>query len=208
MPTAVELSALRARTQQLLMSPASQNIDFYWGGNHVSGSTFVYIAVALASRPNTRRGISFVVRPQPPNVGASYQPANNTVEFPTIGFGLSDPWEKMSIIHEMTHAVIDEISPGRRTRAVHDELCAYTAGALFNIYSAGNPHAGPYPFTPAPDSVYSAAHGVAMSIQDSRGFAISPVVANPLRQAILASPTYTYLHAHPNYSYSNNGVSL
>jgi hypothetical protein len=208
MATAAELTALRVRTGQLLMGPACQRINFFWGGNHIDSAGFVFIALALLSPSRGNQGISFRVRPQPPHVGAAYDPAINTVDFPTVGFGASIAWEKLSIVHEMTHAVIDETSPGHHTRAVHDEVCAYVAGALFNIYSAADSHAGPFPYTPSPGSVYAAAHAVGMSIQDAPGFAISPTIVNPLRLAILASPTYTFLHAHPGTSYDNNGVRL
>lgn len=208
MTDAAILDALRSRTSQLLMSAACQRIDFHWGHNHIDGSAFSFIALSLITKPKGQHGISFVVKPQPPNVGASYDPATNAVEFPTGSFGTSDAWEKMSIIHEMTHAVIDATSPRGSLRAVHDELSAYTAGALFNIYSAANPAAGPYPYVAAPNTIYSAAHAVALSIQASPGTAIDPNTASPLRLAILSSPTYTYLHAHPNYTYGNNGVSL
>ncbi len=208
MATQAELDALRGRTSQLLMSAACQRIDFHWGRNHIDGSAFSFIALTLITKPKAQHGISFVVKPQPPNVGASYDPGSNRVEFPTASFGSSDPWEKMSIIHEMTHAVIDLKMKRNSLRAVHDEICAYTAGALFNIYSAANPAAGPYPYVAAPSTIYSAAHDVARAIQGSPGTAINPTTVNPLRLAILASPTYTYLHAHPNYAYGNNGVSL
>ena len=94
------------------------------------------------------------------------------------------------------------------TRAVDDELCAFVAAGLFNIYSAANPHLGPFPYAAPAGSIFATAHGVAMSVQGNAGYAISPTVAHPLRQAILASPTYTFLHAHPSHSYANNGLSL
>ena len=208
MATAGELKALRDRTGALLLSPACQKVDFYWGGNHITGGGFAFVALATASRPQGRHGISFVVRPQRAHVGASYDPASNTVSFPTVSFGASDPWEKQSIVHEMTHAMIDEMSHGKHTRAVDDELCAFVAAGLFNIYSAANPHLGPFPYAAPAGSIFATAHGVAMSVQGNAGYAISPTVAHPLRQAILASPTYTFLHAHPSHSYSNNGLSL
>jgi len=58
------------------------------------------------------------------------------------------------------------------------------------------------------ESGRAAAHAVGMSIQDSPGSAISPTIANPLRLAILASPTYRFLRAHPGTPYENNGVRL
>jgi hypothetical protein len=94
----------------------------------------------------------------------------------------------------------------RPTRAIDDELAAFVAAALFNINSAPSP-TGPFPFNTTTQP-YAAAHQVALNIANNKGYAISPIIANPLRQAILSHPTYAHIHANPKITYSNNGLIL
>ena len=200
--------ALRNRAGALLMSTACQNIDFRWAGIHVDGSSFSFIALAMLNKATHSPGIHFRVEHQPAGVGASYDPQTNTFSVPSTSFGSVSPWEKQAIVHECTHALIDATSGKRKTFSIHDEMAAFVAGALFNIYSAPN-LTGPFPFvSPTGDTIGIAAHQVALGATSNKGYAISPITMDPLRKAILASKNYAPLKQNPRIRYGNNGVRL
>jgi hypothetical protein len=103
----------------------------------------------------------------------------------------------MSIVHESTHAIADEL--GRTHKGVDEEAAAYVAEALYNIYSGS-------PFT-AGTLISAAAHNAANTIWGKPGYAIDPTQMAPLRAAILKSPAYKNLKTHPNYD-NSDGVKL
>jgi len=184
------------------MSDACQKIDFYFG-LHVDGSAFSYIALALASTPPN--GIRCNVGGVAANQGANYDTTTNTFNVPSDSFASTNFGEKMVIVHEATHAVADATMPGTHPRGELQETAAMVAGALFNIYSAPA-LSGPYPINPAGQGLWETAHNVAMQIAGSPGYALDPNVASPLRLAILANSTYSFLKTSPRYS--EDGVSL
>jgi len=192
--------ALRTRTGEILMSAPCQRIDFHWAHYHIDGSGFSFVALATLSRGS--KGVHFKIEHQPTGVGARYFPSTNMFSVPTANFGVSDAWQKMALVHECTHALIDATHAKQHTRSIHDELAAYVASALFNIYSAPS-QSGPFPYTPV--GIFAAAHQVALNIANATGYAISPTIAAPLRQAILQK---NVLYPHPNSSYDNNGIRL
>jgi hypothetical protein len=192
---------MRTRFGQILMSAACQRINFHWGPLHPDGSAFSFIALALASKPP--KGMGVAVMKLAANRGAQYNPTANRIEVPSAGFGNS-AFDQMSIVHEATHAIADATTKSSM-RGELEETAAFVAGALFNIYSAPA-LSGPYPFTPAPGSIFQTAHNVAMQIAATPGVALNPQIASPLRQQILGNPTYAFLKTSPRYTH--NGVSL
>ena len=204
-------AVLRARMGSLLMSPAAQKIDFYLDRFHVDGWGFTYVALALLSQPV--RGAGFRIRTGgvAPGADATYQPANNTFSFPNAGYGQT-AFQRMSIIHEATHAMRD--SQGRRiqtslgprtTTAVSDEAAAFIAGALFHIFDTASTTA---PSWATPGSIFETAHNLAVAGSGQFGYAFSPQDAKTMRDAVLAHPIYRSLRRNPRTSYSNNGVRL
>ena len=179
----------------ILMSSACQQINFYWAGQHIDGSGFCYIALALTSG-----GIKVLEGTMPVNVGAFYSPDKNTITIPS-SFDFSVDSNKMSIVHESTHAIQDAEIKGQ-LRGVDAEAAAFVAGALYIIYSGSS-------YSPTPGGTHPAfaiAQGIAQSISGNPGYAIDPTTMAPLRTAILGDPTYQFLSAHPNYT--EDGVSL
>lgn len=184
------------------MSGPCQRIDFHWGRLHPDGSAFSFIALALASTPP--KGIRVIVNSHlPAGTEASYDSVVNKFTVPSAGYG-GTAFQKQSIVHEATHAISDATDKGQILGQL-DETAAYVAGALFNIYSAPS-LSGPYPFNPVGQGLYETAHNVAMQIAATPGVALNPQIASPLRQAVLAHPSYAFLRRTPRYT--NDGVSL
>jgi hypothetical protein len=193
---------MRSRFGQILMSDPCQRINFRWGKLHPDGSAFSFVALALASKPP--KGIRVTVNTHlPSGTEASYDSVANRFTVPSAGYG-GTAFQKMSIVHEATHAIADATDKGTVLGQL-DETGAYVAGALFNIYSAPSLN-GPYPFNPIGQGIFEIAHKVAMQIAPTPGVALNPQVASPLRQAVLAHPTYAFLRRPPRYT--NDGVSL
>jgi len=191
--------ALPTRFGRILMSDACQKIDFHWGRLHIDGSAFSFIALGLASRPP--HGIGCRVQHLKKNRGAQYNPTANRIEVPKASFG-TNPGEEMEVVHEATHAIADATTKSKM-RGELEETAAYVAGALYNINAAAS-ISGPFPVTPT--GIWLAAHNVALQIVGNPGYALSPIIASPLRQAVLTSPTYAFLKQTPNYTH--DGVSL
>jgi hypothetical protein len=216
MATNAQTQALRTMMSSLLMSDAAQQIDFYLDRLHVDGSGFSFVALALLPKPQGQHGFSIRVGHVNPNAEATYQPANNTFDFPTANYGTT-PFQRSSIIHECVHALRDcfggqlRTSTGLiRTLSLSDEAAAYVAGALFHINDttpAGAPTPSAPPWTQG-DVVFGNAHTIAVKHWKTRGYAVDPSDAKNLRDAIMNDPVYKFLKSNPKQTYTNNGVSL
>src|ERR1700731_2164222 len=99
------LVTLRGLAGDILMSSPCQQIDFHWGRNHIDGSGFSFVALALLTR-HASRGLHFKIEHQPPGVGASYFALTNTFSVPNANYG-AKPGEKIAIVHEAAHAIGD-----------------------------------------------------------------------------------------------------
>ena len=199
--TADQKKKLSDSISDVLNSNSAQRINFLFENCRISGSNYTFIALALAGGKSV--SFDFDVTP---GAAATYQPTNNTYSFPNANYGSAAGFERMTIVHESTHAVIDSLPEafGHPTRLTN-ETTAYIAGALFNVFSGS-------PFDPT-TGIYGEAHKLAKSIaKDIAAFNytdcynIIPNRAAALKSAILASPTYQ--GTNMSGVYGDNGLNL
>ena len=131
--TPAEENALRQRVGNILMSKPCQRINISVDRVNVNGSGFSYVALAVL---NT---IKFAVGELPANSEAQYSIGFNTFRFPHAGYGVGGAnaaFERQTIVHEATHAVIDATSSNRSVLKMTHEMAGLMAGALYNAFSA------------------------------------------------------------------------
>lgn len=214
MATDPKTDALRGLMGKLLMSPAAQKVNFYLDRIHVDGSGFSFVALALLPKPGGPRGFSIRVGHVSPGAEATYQPANNTFDFPSANYGTTAA-QKMSIIHECVHALRDVHGAKLRTstgplatRSLSDEAAAYVGGALFHILDTTPDGASPTSPPWVADPVFGLAHAIALKMMSQPGLAVTPQDAKAMRDVIMHDPVYSDLKSNPRQVYGNNGVRL
>jgi hypothetical protein len=201
MAGAAASAALRQRISDVLMSDSCQRIDFRWGPYHVDG--WAYTAVAL-SAIGASRSLHIAVGHLPATAGAQYDPNANTLRVPSVNFAspgnASVGWERMTIVHECTHAAVDQMRRAPRVLYRSNEVLAYVGGTLFNLYEGR-------PYAPWAGSVSIVAERVANAIKDSPGAIIGPAAdVQALETAITNSATYTFLRRRPHTMTRNSGL--
>lgn len=213
-PSAAE-QTIATLVGSILVSQPCQKINFCYAksDSYVDGSGYFYIALSLASPDNKANAVGVSIKSMPPGTAAQYNPTTNNFEFPLAGYGAT-PFQKMTIVHEATHAVLDSRAPSQVTRTVDNETIAYIAGAFYNIYSAGS-SGGPFPYSPPSAGIFAEAHKIALrlyKIQEkwSNGFRllINPWDVTALQTAIRAASIYNYMNTNPTGTYGDDGVPL
>src|SRR5258708_9568856 len=96
-------SELLQRILGILNSDPVQNINFSFRKVRISGSDYTYVALAMVGKASKIK-FNFSVTA---GAAANYDPSNDTFSFPSAAFGASSAFERMAIVHECTHAVID-----------------------------------------------------------------------------------------------------
>lgn len=203
----IDVEPLRQRVVRLLISPTVRRINFSIMTRRIQGSGFAQIAVRLDPMLRGRNRLDVTVATQAANVGASYRTNVNHFSFPRANFGTT-PAEQMTIVHEATHALLDFTRS--TNRAIDDEAAAYIAGAMFMRYSMQDPTLG------QTQGVFAAAGAIANAMIPNPAAPLggirgwddeppAPLLAR-LRQAVVGSPTYTFLNAHRDVRYVNAGV--
>ena len=117
----------------ILMSAPCQRIDFSYAGQHIDGSAFSFVALALGSQPPS--GVTVVQAELHNGDTADYSSSSNTLTI-DAGLDIASPFGEIVIVHEATHAVQDATMPGQVLWNVDREAAAFVACALYNIYSA------------------------------------------------------------------------
>lgn len=142
----------------------------------------------------------------PAHTGAMYEPQTNTIVVPNVNFG-STMWERLTIVHEATHAVYDynRIQAG----AVLEEAGAYIAGACYEVLE--NPNGTPVATGP----IWDAARNIALDLYpgrfrliqwDEEPGVVDPAKLNLLTNAIMNSPTYASgIARRPKLPYLHDG---
>lgn len=203
-------ATFRARLIDILKSDACRRIDFTWAGEHIGGTGFAYLAIALLSPHTGQSGIAIKLFERPPRgVGAQYSSNFNTLVVSSYDYGKLHK-EQMLLVHEMTHAHIDEFGVGPSTTTIDHEICAYAAGALFNVFSCTTPAIGPYLWNPgaATHPVWKEAYAVARIIASKAGAGRANLSTHDvarLRALILHDRVYRRA-AHR--AHANSGVAL
>jgi hypothetical protein len=202
-------AALRQRISDVLMSDSCQRIDYRWGPYHVDG--WAYTAVAL-SLIGAHHSLHLTVAHMPPNTGAEYDPDTNAIKLPRANFaaatinGAANPslgWERLSLVHECTHAAVDQMRRHHHILYRSNEVLAYVGGALFNVYE-GNPFAAA-----TSGGIWAAADRIAQNIKDRPGDIIGTHAdVQALETAITQSATYNFLQSRPRTMVRNSGLPL
>jgi SAM-dependent methyltransferase len=203
------VAALRSRISDILMSDSCQRIDFRWGPYHSDGWSYTAVALSLVG---ASRSLRVAVGGLAANQGASYNAETNTLRLPSTNYAAANlptgananlGFERMAIVHECTHAVTDQMRRHPTILARSDEVMAFVAESLFNVYEGS-------PFVPpATDAIMTAAHRIARSIQNTAGAVIGPAAdVQALETAITQSPTYSFIRFNPGFKYHNSGLPL
>jgi len=200
--------ALRQHISDILMSDSCQRIDFRWGPYHIDGWNYTAVGLALIGANHSMR---LSVGHMRPHDEATYDPDTNTLRLPnanyaapTIGTAANPnlAFQRMIIVHECTHAAVDQMRRARQILYRSNEVLAFVGGALFNAYE-GDPYA-----TVAGD-VYDFARVVAANIKDTPGALIStPADVQALENAITQNAAYTFLKTRPHTMIRNSGLRL
>lgn len=207
--------ALATLASQILVSQPCQRISFCFGDTYVDGAGYYYVALSLVSIDNKAKALGVVINGGlPANTEAQYDPTTNNLVFPRAGYGTSG-FQKMSILHELTHAVLDSRAPRQIRRMLDNETTAYLAGALYNVFSAPSA-TGPFGYSPGPGNpIYVEAHRLAMKARrqleewnNSFRYNFNPWDVTTLQNAILASPTYGFIKTNPTGKYGDDGLPL
>lgn len=187
---------------EVLVSAPCQRIDFRFGPVHIMGAQ--YSALAISLNGLSRNRLREEVGPTH-GAGASYDIGRNRLRAPTGNFGTgTGPYaaeERMSLVHEATHAVLDFARQNRIT-ALENEMIAYIAGALFNL-NAGRPYAN------ASDALWLASDRIAARLVGRPGAVAG--TANDLLaldKTIRMDPTYSHLRRNPLLRWRNDGIAL
>jgi hypothetical protein len=202
-PSSAQIAQLRQRIVDLLNSDEVQKINFSFRKVRVSGSDYSFVALAMSGKTNAVK-YNFSVAAA---AAATYQPKkSNTFSFPSTGYGASNAFEKMTIVHECTHAVIDAKRALGQIPQLDNELSAYIAGALYNVFKSS-------PFSPAGTGIYPEAHKIAQSIAGSLDkykfageYSVSNGDVSALSSAIVSSPTYSAIST--TTPYGDDGLKL
>ena len=203
------VAALRSRISDILMSDSCQRIDFRWGPYHIDGWNYTAVALSLVG---ASRSLRVAIGGLAANQGASYDADANTLRLPSTNYAAANlptgananlGFERMAICMNAPTRSPTRCGGIRRILARSDEVMAFVAESLFNVYE-GSPFA-----PPATDAIMTAAHRIARSIQNTPGAVIGPPAdLQALETAITQSPTYSFIRFNPGFRYHNSGLPL
>lgn len=203
---------MATKIANLLMTPQCQKIDYMLNETWVSGSLYSFIALSIVSPLNNVSNIGVTVKAMPVGTEAQYIIASNNIEVPSQTYG-STPFQRMTFVHECTHAALDARRSKYALPRLLNETCAYISGALFNVYLAGSA-SGPFGFNPGA-GIYAEAHKLAIKMRKNQDrfsnaftYALYQSDVAALQNAIKASPTYAGFFDDPAETYGDDGVDL
>ena len=201
-----ELKNLREQVGKILTSDACQKINFTLENVRVDGSDYFYVALALLNTATRTSHVKFKIDPSIA-ANAQYLIEANTFVFRAAGVAFDQGNGHRTIVHEATHAVIDAKSEKTKVLRITNEMAAFIAGSLYNVFT-GN-HAN------TDVQIYRQAHAIAetMNRQISRynysgAYVIHAWQTKALRMAILAHTAYASLKSDPNATYGDDGLPL
>jgi hypothetical protein len=191
-----QIAQLRQRIVNILNSDQVQNINFSFRKVRVSGSDYTYVALAMVGKNNSVK-YDFKVAA---GAEATYQPfKTNTFSFPHPGYGTT-AFERMSIVHECTHAVLDaKRSSLGAIPQLDNEITAFVAGGLFNVFDGAK-------FAPTGADIFAEAHKLTTRMAKNintwnyRGtYSLDNSDVAPLQAAIIGHPVYSSIDAAKPY---------
>jgi hypothetical protein len=207
------------KTSMLLTSQATQRVNFYYKGLVFGPAEWRYVSECLTWSLTHKgifggiRGIGVKIAKMPANTGAQYEIDDDVIKVPNAGFG-DTAWEKMTLVHESTHACIDALYKKKKVPRLDNEASAYLAGALYNVYRAASVD-GPFDYNPGSSGIYYEAHQVAIAHRRSAekiGFKglyqVFEKDAAKMLRAIQDSKTYEGYFKDPKKTYGDNGLDF
>lgn len=206
MATTAQERAARDTISNILMSESCQKIDFWWGPYHIDGWGYTAIALALLAREGTPNRLSIRVGGIPADADATYDSDTNIVRLPSWTYATVDPFQRMGVVHELTHALVDMIRRGPRILYSSNEVLAFSAEAMFNANEAD---AGRPSWTAPAGSLYAQAAAFAAPLRTQPGAILGPYSAiQDFVRAMANSSTYSFLRRRPDTMTVLSGVPL
>jgi hypothetical protein len=179
---------LVAKVSGVLLSPECQRINFRWGKQHINAKAYRAVVFAMVdSRIHLYEADA--EHKLDPGVEAVYREGSETM---IIGphLNMHRIYNRMTIVHESTHAVQDAQLAGEWIWRLDKEAIAFVAEWLYDIYSS--PDRNNLRNKPDPDDpIEVTAAEIARSLADRPGASPDPAAMRRLGDAIYADPTYS-----------------
>jgi hypothetical protein len=190
--------AVLIRISNILMSDACQSIDFRYAGFHLDWVNYTAVALSAASPDPKPDRLRVIVGAFQDSTEASYDWRTNTLKLKAWSYGATVFSEKSTIVHECTHAAVDQQGSPKTISRVDNEILAYVAQALFVRLSGSIilPGSGPTAL---------AAQDVANKIKDQPGSSLDANDAARLKQTLVTEPLYASLKTR-SLTDTNNGI--
>lgn len=201
---------LRQTIVTVLSSDAAQKIEVDFDGVYFTGGFYSLVIGALTyNKENTLAGRSLYKMEKTDEAEAFYRPksvggSNSGIFFTDYDYGLSDPFQKETLVHECFHCWRDltgRSAPSLpnssiRTTKLTDEAMAYLVGSLYTVRSTTKAGATPVAPSWAPgsastntglnqliDDLNSEAFRIAASMWTSKSSKVSPADVKSLKDA-------------------------
>lgn len=181
-------AALVAKVARVLLSPECQRINFRWGKQHINAKAYRAVVFAMVdSRIHLYEADAEHTLDN--GVEAVYREGSETMII-RPHLNLHKVSNRMTIVHESTHAVQDAGLAGVWIWRLDKEAIAFVAEWLYNIYSS--PDRNKLRHKPDPDDpIEVTAVEIARSLSDRPGASPDPAAMRRLGDAIYANPTYS-----------------
>ena len=185
---AVNSAALVAKVSRVLLSPECQRINFHWGRMHVNGKAFRAVVFAMVdSRIHLYEADA--KHQLDSNIEAVYRGSSETMILQP-DLSMHDIYNRMTIVHESTHAIQDAQLEDGWVWQLDKEAIAFVAEWLYNIYCSPNPDR--LRNKPDPDDpIEMTALEIARSLAGKPGGAPDKTAMRRLGDAIYKDPTYS-----------------
>jgi hypothetical protein len=179
---------LVAKASRVLLSLECQRINFRWGKQHINAKAYRAVVFAMVdSRIHLYEADAEHTLDN--GVEAVYREGSETMII-RPHLNLHKVSNRMTIVHESTHAVQDAELAGVWIWRLDKEAIAFVAEWLYNIYSS--PDRNKLRHKPDPDDpIEVTALEIARSLADRPGASPDPAAIRRLGNAIYANPTYS-----------------
>jgi hypothetical protein len=179
---------LVAKASRVLLSLECQRINFRWGKQHINAKAYRAVVFAMVdSRIHLYEADAEHTLDN--GVEAVYREGSETMII-RPHLNLHKVSNRMTIVHESTHAVQDAELAGVWIWRLDKEAIAFVAEWLYNIYSS--PDRNKLRHKPDPDDpIEVTAVEIARSLADRPGTSPDPAAIRRLGNAIYANPTYS-----------------
>jgi hypothetical protein len=177
-----------AKASRVLLSLECQRINFRWGKQHINAKAYRAVVFAMVdSRIHLYEADAEQTLDN--GVEAVYREGSETMII-RPHLNLHKVSNRMTIVHESTHAVQDAELAGVWIWRLDKEAIAFVAEWLYNIYSS--PDRNKLRHKPDPDDpIEVTAVEIARSLADRPGASPDPAAIRRLGNAIYANPTYS-----------------